>query len=228
VIAKRTVLLAAGWLALHHLGRTYGATGTERRRPLPGDQLVRRPQTIATHAATIGAPPEEVWPWLVQVGWHRGGWYTPRWVDALLFPANRPSADRVRPELQDLAVGSFVPDGPPETACGFVVRDLEAGERLVLQSDSHLPLSWRRSGRAAVDWTWSFVLMPDADGTRLLFRWRARTRPWWLTAAVHAFVVPADLLMSWGMLRGINRRASRTSVYGFPDGTSSLLNRRRC
>src|SRR5262245_12081635 len=211
MIGRALALLGAGWLVLHHLGRTQGATRDERRRPLPGDRFVLRPQTTATHAATIEAPPAEVWPWLVQVGWHRGGWYTPRWVDTLLFPANLPSADEVRPELQHLEVGSFIPDGPPESECGFVVRELEPAERLVLQSDSHLPLAWRCQGCAAVDWTWSFVLTPDADGTRVLFRWRAHTRPWWLTVAAHMFVVPADLLMSWSMLRGLNRRACRTS-----------------
>lgn len=59
-------------------------------------------------AITIDAPPEDVWPWVVQMGWGRGGWYTARWVDRLLFPANEPSATTVLPELQDLEVGDFV------------------------------------------------------------------------------------------------------------------------
>jgi hypothetical protein len=74
------------------LGRTSGSTRAERRRPLPGDELVDHPVLVTNHAVTIPAPPERVWPWLVQMGWHRGGWYTARWVDRLLFPANRPSA----------------------------------------------------------------------------------------------------------------------------------------
>jgi hypothetical protein len=160
------------------------------------------------HAATLPAPPDEVWPWLVQVGWHRGGWYTPRWVDVLLFPDNAPSADDVRPELQRLEVGDFVPDGPPETECGFRVVDVAPASHLVLRSDSHLPLSWRRRGVAAVDWTWSFVLEPVPSGTRLLFRWRARTSPWWLTLGSHLFVLPADAVMARGMLRGLRRRVA--------------------
>jgi hypothetical protein len=64
----------AGPIALHRLGTTYGSTHQERKQTLPGDDLVRCPQTVATHARTIAAPPEAVWPWLVQVGWHRGGW----------------------------------------------------------------------------------------------------------------------------------------------------------
>jgi len=59
-----------------------------------------------------------VWPWLLQIGWHRGGWYTARWIDLLLFPDNLASADRVHPELQDIRVGSFIPGGRRRPAAG--------------------------------------------------------------------------------------------------------------
>ena len=201
------VALAGGaWLALHRLGRTYGSTRAERLRAVPGDGVVKDARVVATHAITVAAPPEDVWPWLVQMGWHRAGWYTARWVDRLLFPDNLPSADRLVPELQDLDVGDFVPDGPPASRCGFNVVELDERRHLVLHSTSHLPLSWRRRGIARVDWTWAFVLEPVSGGTRLLFRWRARTGPWWLTLAVHALLLPADFVMSRSMLRGIARR----------------------
>lgn len=180
------------------------------RRPvpeLPGDHVVRDAQLVVTRSATIDAPPDRIWPWLVQVGWHRGGWYTARWVDRLLFPANRPSAKEILPEHQHLAVGDFVPDGPPETGCGFVVEELVPGRHLVLHSTSHLPRRWREAGVAAVDWTWSFNLLPLAgEATRLVFRWRARCTPWWLAAAARLLVVPADTFMSRSMLRGIRSR----------------------
>ncbi|MBK5249376.1 MAG: SRPBCC family protein [Actinomycetales bacterium] len=200
-------LLGAAYAVAYRQGRTYGATCAELQRPLPGDDLVPEPNVSATHAVTIPAPPAGVWPLLVQVGWGRGGWYTPRWVDLLLFPANGGSADRVLAHLQDLRVGDLVPDGPPETECGFVVVDLRPAERLVLHSTSHLPISWRHRGIAGVDWTWVFTLEPVGENaTRLGFRWRARTTPWWLTVAAHVFIVPADYLMSHGMLRGIRTR----------------------
>jgi len=197
-----------GFVVLHRLGATYGSSHAERRSVLPGDDLVALPQTVATHARTIAVPPAEVWPWLVQMGWHRAGWYTPRWVDALLFPDNLPSASRLLEDHQHLAVGDFVPDGPPGSGCGFVVREVQPGRHLVLHSTTHLPLSWRHRGRR-VAWTWAFVISPAGGGrsTRLVFRWRARTRPWWLTAGVHAVIVPADFVMSLGMLRGLARRA---------------------
>jgi hypothetical protein len=81
--------LLMAYAAVHRLGRTYGSTARERQASMPGDDLVSKPQFVATHGITIDAAPESVWPWLVQMGWHRGGWYTARWVDKLLFPANR-------------------------------------------------------------------------------------------------------------------------------------------
>src|SRR5512133_1520985 len=121
------VLLAAAAVAelrLIYLGQTYGSTPEERRKPLPGDDIVPKPQVVTNHATTIDAPPEDVWPWIVQMGWGRAGWYTARWVDRLLFPANAPSATAVIAELQDLTVGDFVPDGAPETKTGFIVEEL--------------------------------------------------------------------------------------------------------
>ena len=168
---------------------------------------------MCTHAVTIAAGPERIWPWLMQMGWHRGGWYTARWVDRLLFPANRASVDRIVPEWQSLEVGDFIPDGPPETECGFVVHRLQAPAHLVLRSTSHLPLSWRAGG-AWINWTWAFILEPldDRTATRFLFRWRARTGPRWVRALCWAAVVPADFVMSRDMLRGIKTRAEgRTS-----------------
>jgi hypothetical protein len=71
-IAGVVVLLEA-WGALYHLGRVWGSTKDERRKPLPGDDLVARPAVVTDHAIDIEAPPERVWPWLLQMGWGRGG-----------------------------------------------------------------------------------------------------------------------------------------------------------
>jgi hypothetical protein len=198
----------AGYAALQWLGRSYGSTAAERRRPLPGDDLTRDPLAVTTHAVTIDASPGEVWPWLVQMGWHRGGWYTAEWVDRWFFPDNAPSAKRVHPELQGLAVGDTVPDGAPETNCEFVVARLEPGRHLVLHSDRHLPPAWAERFGAWIDWTWAFVLVDLGGGrTRLVIRSRFRTGPGWVAAAYLLGVVPADFVMARQMLRGIKARA---------------------
>jgi hypothetical protein len=91
----------------------WGATDEEVRRGLPGDELDSpygdRP--ISTRAITIDAPPEEVWPWLVQMGSGRAGFYTHEWVERLLFItyADGHSATRIHPEWQQLQVRDRVP-----------------------------------------------------------------------------------------------------------------------
>ena len=79
---------------------------------------------------------------------------------------------------------------------------------LVLHSTTHLPAAWRDRHGAGIDWTWTYHLTTrERRCTRLHLRVRGRTTPWWLTAAYHAALVPADLVMAVGMLRGIRRRA---------------------
>lgn len=193
--------------AVHRLGRVAGSTGTERRAVLPGDDLVPRPQVVTDHAITVGAPPEEVWPWLTQLGWHLGGWYTPGWVDRLLFPGSWPSLDRLDPALvRDLAVGDVIPDGPPGTA-EYVVAHVRPGSLLVLRSTTHVPPGWSERYGARITWTWTMSLTPEGSGaTRAHLRVRGRMQPLWFAAFYVATIVPADLVMATGMLRGLRRR----------------------
>ena len=204
------VVLAAGVVAegvLIRLGQTYGSTPAERRLSLLGDDVVPDARMVTNHAITIDAPPDCVWPWLAQMGWHRAGWYTARWVDKLLFPLNWPSANRIIPELQRIELGDFIPDGAPETKCGLIVERLEPGSAMAMHSTTHLPLSWR--DKASLDWSWAFVLLALDEGrrTRFLFRSRCVTAPWWFTLAGRLGIVPADFVMSRDMLQGVKQRA---------------------
>src|SRR4051812_8293282 len=212
-VASGMAAAAGGYAGLQWLGRTYGATRGERRRELPGDRLCTHPHIGTTHAVTIDAPSERVWPWLVQMGWGRGQWYTARWVDRLLFPRNGPSAESLVPEWQQLAVGDRILDGPPEAHCAFVVDDLDPTRYLVLHSREHLPPAWADRFGAGIDWTWVFVLdRVDGGRTRFLFRTRVRLRPWWVAAFYWVAIVPADFVMSRQMLFGVRERAQRTSA----------------
>ncbi len=199
--------MTAAYAALQVLGRRSGSRADERARVLPGDHLVQPANLVTDHAASIAATPEQIWPWLTQVGWHRAGWYTAEWVDRLLFPANWPSPDRLDPALtRDLRVGDTVPDGPPGTA-EFVVEHVDAPRMLVLHSTTHAPASWRERCGVRIDWVWTFALDPDVGGgSRMHIRTRARTGPWWFTAAYLATLVPADHIMATSMLRGLRRR----------------------
>ena len=112
-----------------HLG--WGATKEELQMSLPGDDLVRHPKLNATHAITINAPVEDVWPWLVQVGQKRGGFYSYTWLENLVGCHMR-NADQIVAEWQDLKVGDEVwlhPKAPP-----LKVLAIEPGRAIVLEN----------------------------------------------------------------------------------------------
>jgi proline iminopeptidase len=87
----------------------WGATDDEATGPYPGAGIVAEGERAGTMAVTIEAPPGDVWPWLVQMGWNRGGWYSWDRLDN----AGRPSARQVHPEWQDLAVGDHMQGWSP-------------------------------------------------------------------------------------------------------------------
>ncbi|HLF78792.1 MAG TPA: SRPBCC family protein [Dehalococcoidia bacterium] len=201
------VAFAAAWAALIRLGRTSGSTAEERNKRLPGDEVVLYPNLGGDHAISIEAPPLRVWPWLVQMGWHRAGWYTYRWVDALMFPNNWPSAETILQEYQDLKVGDVVPDGPMESGCFFVVEQMQAEHHLVLHSTTHLPPQLLKNPDVSLSWTWVFVIEPENGGTRFHFRWRVAVSPLWLRLLGGLLILPADFLMGRSMCKGLKRRA---------------------
>jgi hypothetical protein len=154
----------------------WGATPEETTRTYPGDELVPDPDGGATMATLLPAPPERVWPWLVQMGGERAGWYSWDRVDN----NGEPSADRIAPEWQNLEVGQHL-KGPTNW---WTVVVLEPGRTLVLQSSYGLLTGQSfdpRSDpppRAYAAGIWGFHLRPaPGGGTRLVIRTRSRTRP---------------------------------------------------
>lgn len=171
----------------------------ENERPLPGDELLPDAVTQVTHGITIAAPPEAIWPWLVQMGCRRAGFYA---IDALDNGGVR-SAREVHPELQHVRVGDVFPAAPDDDAVFEVLR-VDENRRLVLgglydpEAGKQLPFS---APRPAHFWhaTWAFVLEPlDETTTRLHVRGRAafpesgRLHAMWMRF-VHHFMETAQL-----------------------------------
>jgi len=195
---------AAALYVLHRIGRRSGLASGEAADALPGDEIVPDPIWQSTRAITIDAPPEEVWPWIVQMGFpsHRAGWYTPHWLDRLTFGIRQHSAERIVPELQQLEVGDRVPDSDDWSAY-FTVADVEPPYALVLHSTRHVIEPIR-----TVDFSWAFVLRRSGpERCRLLIRARTRYTPRWALPFVELVVGPADFVNAGAMLRGIKRRA---------------------
>ncbi len=118
---------------------TIEASRDEQQRAMPGDGLVPEPMFTVTHAITIDAPPERVWPWLSQMGSSRGGWYSYDRIDN----GGRPSADRVLDEYQQLTPGAILPCLPGASDV-FVVAVVEPPRDLILTvPGAHGPVtSW--------------------------------------------------------------------------------------
>jgi hypothetical protein len=201
-VATATALTAGYALARQHSLR-WGARQEEVARALPGDERLPHADLVATRAITIAAPAEDVWPWLVQLGHGRGGFYT---YDALenLAGLGMHSADTVVPEWQDVTVGDRV-----QLADGFGLDVVVADEAaaLVLAGAATTP----REESMPFDFVWAFVLRPGPveGSTRLVVRERYGYREPQARALVEG-VEWVSLLMTTGMLRGIRDRAEAT------------------
>ena len=119
----------------------------ERQARMLGEAIAYKPQFVVTHGMTIDASSESVWPWLVQMGWHRGGWYTAVVGSTnFCFQRTAPAQITLSRSFKIFRWGDFIPDGAPETECSVVVEQLEPRRVLRLAPTSHPPLEWRRNG----------------------------------------------------------------------------------
>ena len=209
VVTTEALAAACLFLALPRL-RRWGATAEEVSRTLPGDDLVASPLYTTTHAITVRAPAADVWPWLVQIGQNRGGFYT---YDALENIAGLKvrSADRVHPEWQDLRAGEDYLTLDPDEAMKMTIAVFEPPHAFVVRSGApgEPPQEAGDFFRGELAWTWGFYLEHDETGaTRLIVRSRAAWRRTVPTAFARALLLePAHFIMEQGMLRGIRDRA---------------------
>jgi hypothetical protein len=193
---RRLLLIAAAAAGAAAIGfyykvlpwwKSWGVDAAEAEMPLAGDDIVAEPTVIDTRGITIDAPPSAIWPWLVQMGYGRGGWYSYDQLDM-----RGKSATTIEPEWQALAEGDTVPLSP---AGGFVAKTIEHEKALVLYLDNEIIESLQQSDDGEVEsptrglafagamgersmpgtfrFSWAFVLRPTEDGrTRFLERIR--------------------------------------------------------
>jgi hypothetical protein len=211
--------------------QTWGIEKDEGTKPLPGDEVVTAPVASETRGITIDATPEQIWPWLVQMGFGRAGWYSYDRLDQ-----RGKSADGINEAWQTLAVGDIMPTHP---GGGFEVTTVDPGRALVLRSDTALVTAQAEQAQATLETaeketaatpaglqasaailgttpqqfaaSWAFVLEPiDAGHTRLIERFRV----WYGESGFGAQVVMPVVgfgvfVMLQKQMLGIKARAER-------------------
>ena len=230
VTAAAVGLLVAGWLRLRWEHATWGLVPADQARTLPGDDLVPDADIVETRSLDVAAPPSAVWPWLVQMGYGRGGWYSYDQLDM-----RGPSARTIDPDLQALAEGDLVPTHP---GGGFIARIVDAPRALVLYLDSAIAREQLASREGAAPATmpgglkvagsmgemtmpdfrvsWAFVLEDGTDGgTHFIERFRVRTgEPSLPQRLGMPFMGYGVFVMARKQMLGIKARAERGSGGG--------------
>lgn len=181
----------------------WGATPAEIAAPLAGDELVPSPRLLYTRAVAINASPEQVYPWIVQLGADKGGMYSYTWFETNLLRCPQTNAERIHAEWQALKVGDKVLMCPDENAP-------PAYEVALIDSRRAIVMGHQQDGT----WSdvWQFVLNRQADGTtRLLLRSRSS-----LEGFIWDAMRPGEFIMVRGMLLGIKARAESTDLSQLP------------
>jgi hypothetical protein len=206
--ATRRITQAATLLGLLYGARRYyrnwGATRAECQMPLPGDTLVGDPAIQTTEAVYIDAPVSAVWPWLVQMGQDRGGFYGFEGLTNLVGLGHH-DADRLHVEWQQLAVGDVVrlaPEGWMGLPDGLTLSVAEiVPERCIVLNATRPDQRWNA--------VWSFHVQPHwEDRVRLLTRARIALRHPGEVFAME-LVRPLIALGTRGLLLGIKHRVER-------------------
>jgi len=176
----------------------WGVTDQEIHATYPGDELLVEPASFVNRAVTIHAAPEQIYPWIVQLGAGKGGYYSYTWLETYLLNCPLVNADRIHPEWQDLKVGDEVKMCPRQPAPPpYIVAMLKPNQAIVL--------GHQENGK----WVnlWQFIIVPQVDGSsRLILRTR--------TMAVGGFwdiIHPGVFIMERGLLLGVRARAEASA-----------------
>jgi hypothetical protein len=173
----------------------WGATDDEIAASFSGDELVPSPAVTYTRAITITASPEEIYPWLVQMGAEKGGMYSYSWFETNVLQCELINADRIHEEWQGLKVGDKVKMCPGEN------WGPPAYEVALMETNQALVIGHQANGK----WgdIWQFILVPQTDGTtRLITRSRDMK-----SGGIWDVIRPGQFIMERAMLLGIKERA---------------------
>lgn len=201
-VAAAPLVLVGTWGALFAAGlgdwmANWGATSFEASVRLPGDDVLPDAVTFGTKAITIKASPEEIWPWLAQMGVGRAGMYSYDWIDRIIGSGDAvdgESATRIHAELQDLQVGDQMVLHPP-SGLAYTVAMVKAPRLIVYRGESLSSL------------TWTFYLLPNDDSTRLITRWRGTKARGFGETVANAVFGTMDFVMEQRMLMRIKELA---------------------
>jgi len=194
---------------LNRRRRYWGATDAEIQRTLPGDDLIPHPKWQYTNAITIEAHITNVWPWLVQIGQGRGGFYSYEWLENLIG-CDIHNANQIIQEFQHLEIGDSVrlhPEMP-----GYPVAIVEPGRVIVLNADTRTGPTPVPGGTKSEDYyvsTWVFFLDKlEEQKTRLISRLRSDYNPRMRNKLLYGpcLVEPISTAMQRKMLLGIKQR----------------------
>ena len=199
------------WFPVRRWMSRWGTTHSDLARAMAGDGLVANPTFSYTMAVIVNAPPEDIWPWLLQMGYQRGGLYSYDWLDRLFGFLDRPSATRILPEFQHLAVGDKIPLGQGPS---WPVAVIEPCRALVLDMRN----------MSGFDWVWQFGLYTvDDERTQLVSRSQVRPHTVWVWLFSVLAIEPAGFLMTRGMLLGLKQRAEMLQAQGSARAGAALV-----
>lgn len=194
----------------------------------PGKNRIQDPVLDLYYEIEIEANPEQIWPWLKQMGYHRGGWYIdtgwdkaiqehfwPRLVPKEARGTYKPPAFEILPEYQTLDRGDIVPDGPPGSAY-YEVVDVQENQLLLLYATSHFnymapPFVYKTRFAPRGGFCWAFILEKKTESsTKLISWWQAEAQPRSIFLVVNPLIKLIDRLHQREILKGIKRRVEKS------------------
>jgi len=195
IIALILVIIIVYFRFLRPWQLRWGAVDDEINRLMPGDEIVREPSFNATRAVSIHAPAGNIYPWIVQMGLGRAGWYSYDLLDNLA----RPSAERILAEYQNIQAGGLIPMSP-DGKQGLWVKDFEKNKWMVW---------WDKTG----DTSWTWEIYADGEAHSRLVN-RVRVKYHWLSFAApfNLLIEFFDIVMMRKCMLGIKRRAEAMAL----------------